>query len=554
MVAEKYSILKHDIEEMIVPGGPIIVKAKAITRNNVDRTLLIQCKFQNISDKTINGMRIKIRIKDLYDKAETFDFDYTFVNARKLELFGSDTPIPVSSESASSVDVFIEKVVFDDNTEWTNCDKKELVKIPSRKLVSSKLDNDLYQYYRKEIGKYTQANVAYIPFESFGAVFCGCGCTYRESFEKCPVCGMSYEEQKHIQDPQILKQCIIDEKELNAQKEKERIEEKRAKKERAGLFFKKNPILVVLVGIIVVVGVIFALICGITEVRKIHNPLLLKSIEISSPNVVDNNTCYFEITADTKESIGVVLATSLEDDEPLDIVYVEDGAGAFRCNYDKENVIQPVAVGYLTGTTIDKESVTCSYTENLSDGFAYANLELDFTVSDITKQNGLLFYSVYDAESQLIDYDFVDIVDGLGDSLFHFTTDGNCDAEMYDVFYIVPEFFVPTTTENMQYRSIGTILGEEIDNSYSYVEEYKGSQPFEISGLPSQISSIDKIIIYKDKNLNNYTETYNIAISDKNYFNAKFYDLYVPSRNKTYNPLNREFIPISVIPIWSIEE
>ena len=61
---ERYSILWRMPENLYTQDSPVIVRAGALLKDNETGCILIQLKFENISDNTIKAIRLTFRTFD----------------------------------------------------------------------------------------------------------------------------------------------------------------------------------------------------------------------------------------------------------------------------------------------------------------------------------------------------------------------------------------------------------------------------------------------------------------------------------------------------------
>ena len=154
-MAERYRQIAKNEEVYYVPDYPITLEAYAVLYDAKDRKTLAQLKFKNCASKTIIGLIISIEVYDqIGEMVEAIsEYHLTNFNALPGESFGSKTPIYFSKDKASTeLKVFVEKVLFDDDTLWTSEARVKFEKVDiSESLDSTITDPDLLFEYKAAI-------------------------------------------------------------------------------------------------------------------------------------------------------------------------------------------------------------------------------------------------------------------------------------------------------------------------------------------------------------------------------------------------------------------
>ena len=72
-MSEKYTIVQHEKRLFWLQDCPVLLHSYALTKNNTNNSIFLQCKFENIADKEINTPAILIigdvvsLYKDIYN-------------------------------------------------------------------------------------------------------------------------------------------------------------------------------------------------------------------------------------------------------------------------------------------------------------------------------------------------------------------------------------------------------------------------------------------------------------------------------------------------------
>ena len=102
-------------------GAPVVVAAGALLKDNRNGNIIVQLKIQNIYNKTIKAVTVKVASMDTVGRTlgEETEYRYLDLNVKRNEFFGQQVPIVVPDEQTRSYSVKVTEAVFDDNTVWT---------------------------------------------------------------------------------------------------------------------------------------------------------------------------------------------------------------------------------------------------------------------------------------------------------------------------------------------------------------------------------------------------------------------------------------------------
>lgn len=116
MVNERYTIIKKWDERQWTEDCccKIVFDKAALLVDNKKDTLLLQCKFQNISSETVIGMQVEIKCLDVTgDKVlDTVIYSYLDLTIKPGEYFGSDKAITLNSKDVRNIEVRIIEQIF----------------------------------------------------------------------------------------------------------------------------------------------------------------------------------------------------------------------------------------------------------------------------------------------------------------------------------------------------------------------------------------------------------------------------------------------------------
>ena len=105
-----------------VEDTPILIKAGGLLLDNQTQNIIAQFRLQNISDKTITLVKIKITPYDSIDRPldDAVIHSYLDLNCKFQEEFGSKKAIFMPNPATRAFTVSVLEVAFDDGSNWIN--------------------------------------------------------------------------------------------------------------------------------------------------------------------------------------------------------------------------------------------------------------------------------------------------------------------------------------------------------------------------------------------------------------------------------------------------
>lgn len=125
---ERYSILWRMPENLYTQDSPVIVRAGVLLKDNETGRILIQLKFENISDNTIKAIRLTFRTFDVEKQEIQSDINeqYLDLSVNYKDIFGQNKPFIMSDKDIRSFEITKLKVIFDNYT-WENTEPLKTV-------------------------------------------------------------------------------------------------------------------------------------------------------------------------------------------------------------------------------------------------------------------------------------------------------------------------------------------------------------------------------------------------------------------------------------------
>ena len=216
-MGETYARLYSLPERLYTVGAPVVVAAGALLKDNRNGNIIVQLKIQNICNKIIKAVTVKVTSMDTVGRAlgEDTEYQYLDLNVKRNEFFGQQVPIIVPNEQTHSYSVKVTEVAFDDNTVWTGNDTWEPLEKPDP--IEKKITNgELARQYRIKYGKGSK----YLLKKEKDLWFCTCGTINREDEISCRSCHIDRKKLEEFNLDVLKKECD------------ERLEEERKERER----------------------------------------------------------------------------------------------------------------------------------------------------------------------------------------------------------------------------------------------------------------------------------------------------------------------------------
>ena len=214
-MSEKYTIVQHEQRLHWLQDCPVLLQSYALTKNNTNNSIFLQCKFENIADKSIKAMNIAVKCSDVshQELANVDNFPYLDINVQPYTLFADKTPVALPNNTTRNVCIIPLKVIFSDDTTWENTSERayELAEYEQQPISSL---GELADQYKRDLHKICTDSEKhnYLPANTNGFTICGCGKVVKTGVVSCPACGVTIEKlfelnnadalQKHLEDYQ----------------------------------------------------------------------------------------------------------------------------------------------------------------------------------------------------------------------------------------------------------------------------------------------------------------------------------------------------------------
>ena len=315
-MAERYEKLFSSYDKYCSVGSPALIAAEAILKDTKEDKVKAQLKFQNITNKTIKAVNIKIKAYDSFGRElqGIEEYQYADLSVFQGEYWGQDKAITLPNELTRTIKVGILSVVFQDDTIW-ECESNVWNKLSEpKKLYSLLLDDELVKQYKLEYGELAE----YVYLEEEGIWHCTCGTINLSSAEKCYHCRASKDNilncdldfLKANADARVAKEKAEAEEKARIkaeEEEKARIAEKERLEREAIKKKKRNKFLMITIPVAVVVITLLALTPNVIK-PAIENAIAYnKASKLLNEGSFDDAQIAFQELGDYKDSADMAL-------------------------------------------------------------------------------------------------------------------------------------------------------------------------------------------------------------------------------------------------------
>lgn len=206
-MSEKYTIVQHEKRLFWLQDCPVLLHSYALTKNNTNNSIFLQCKFENIADKAIKAMNIAVKCSDVshQELANVDNFPYLDINVQPYTLFGDKTPVALPNNTTRNVRIIPLKVIFSDDTTWENTSERayELAEYEQQPISSL---GELTDQYKRDLHKICTDSEKhnYLPANVNGFTVCGCGKVVLPDTQYCASCGVDFSKLFAINNSEIL--------------------------------------------------------------------------------------------------------------------------------------------------------------------------------------------------------------------------------------------------------------------------------------------------------------------------------------------------------------
>ena len=268
-MSEKYTIVQHEKRLFWLQDCPVLLHSYALTKNNTNNSIFLQCKFENIADTAIKAMNIAVKCSDVshQELANVDNFPYLDINVQPYTLFGDKTPVALPNNTTRNVRIIPLKVIFSDDTTWENTSERayELAEYEQQPISSL---GELADQYKRDLHKICTDSEKhnYLPANVNGFTVCGCGKVVLPDTQYCASCGIDFSKLFAINNSEILhteqQQCDEEQQKIALQEQQDKLQ-----KETQQLQYRKKLRKIISIISCIVLVIIIGTVAGTTYSR-----------------------------------------------------------------------------------------------------------------------------------------------------------------------------------------------------------------------------------------------------------------------------------------------
>lgn len=245
------------------------VHSYALTKNNTNNSIFLQCKFENIADKPIKAMNIAVKCSDVshQELANVDNFPYLDIDVQPYMLFADKTPVALPNNTTRNVRIIPLKVIFSDDTTWENTSERayELAEYEQQPISSL---GELADQYKRDLHKICTDSEKhnYLPANVNGFTVCGCGKVVLPDTQYCASCGVDFSKLFAINNSEILH---TEQQQYDEEQQKIALQEQQDKlqKETQQLQYRKKLRKIISIISCIVLVIIIGTVAGTTYSR-----------------------------------------------------------------------------------------------------------------------------------------------------------------------------------------------------------------------------------------------------------------------------------------------
>ena len=268
-MSEKYTIVQHEKRLFWLQDCPVLLHSYALTKNNTNNSIFLQCKFENIADTAIKAMNIAVKCSDVshQELANVDNFPYLDINVQPYTLFGDKTPVALPNNTTRNVRIIPLKVIFSDDTTWENTFERayELAEYEQQPISSL---GELADQYKRDLHKICTDSEKhnYLPANVNGFTVCGCGKVVLPDTQYCASCGVDFSKLFAINNSEILH---TEQQQYDEEQQKIALQEQQDKlqKETQQLQYRKKLRKIISIISCIVLVIIIGTVAGTTSSR-----------------------------------------------------------------------------------------------------------------------------------------------------------------------------------------------------------------------------------------------------------------------------------------------
>lgn len=294
-MSTRYTRLFSLPQDLYAEGMPVIIAAGALLKDEQTGNVLAQLKFKSISTKGIKALKVCISPLDTVGNplGEPTHFQYLDLTVSRDQTFGEKTPVFLPDATTRAFTVYVEEVIFRDNSVW-NTGAQALNSLCTPTPLSSISDLELVRQFRMEYGDGCKNP----PLDDKDLWYCVCGAVNHREEAACRMCGNLHATLQAISMDDLRKrkdERLAHEQKLAQEEAERRAKELEQQKAVAKSTAKKA------VKIAIPLAVVLAVILLVTQVI-IPSSRYNKAAALMEQGLYDEAASVYEALGDYKDA------------------------------------------------------------------------------------------------------------------------------------------------------------------------------------------------------------------------------------------------------------
>lgn len=204
---ERYKVVQHDTATYWIKNCHVILVSHAITKDNIQNKVFLQCKFENVGLKRIKALYIKVKCADISQKdlQGVDSFSYLDIDIEQYQTFGDKIPVYLPDKESRCITIIPVRIIFSDDSIWENTFETPFTLAEYEQKPIETLGK-LEEQYKRELHKACDSSDKhkFLPIHKDGFIICGCGKILADDATTCPACGSDMEKLLEFADKNKL--------------------------------------------------------------------------------------------------------------------------------------------------------------------------------------------------------------------------------------------------------------------------------------------------------------------------------------------------------------
>ena len=149
---EKYINLFKKYDKLYAENSPLIICARALTKDNESGKVFAQLKFKNINYKNIKAVKVMIKTFDTFgaEIEGVPEYQYLDLKAKRNDEFGGKTTIELPDERTRSFEVKCTEVFFEGGSSQKLDESLEWYILPKQNTLEEKFGKEIAEQYKRD--------------------------------------------------------------------------------------------------------------------------------------------------------------------------------------------------------------------------------------------------------------------------------------------------------------------------------------------------------------------------------------------------------------------